>query len=110
MGDPSQFEVSCGGITREQVVDSEDEFQVFGTITNVTNDADSISIRVDAVGPDYPPDTPFTGQENRQRLDSVYAFVGANRSESWSTDPEDINLGSFRPPGEYTIEVTLVPV
>ena len=110
MGDPSQFEVSCGGITREQVVDDEDEFQVFGTITNVSNTTDSISIRVDAVGPDYPPDSPFAGQENRQRIDNVNTVVGANRSESWSTDPETINLGSFSPPGEYTIEVTLVPI
>ena len=110
MGDPSQFEVSCGGITREQVVDDEDEFQVFGTITNLTNDTESISIRVDAVGPDYPPDTPFTGQENSQRVDSVNAVVGPNRSESWSTEPDTITLGAFSPPGEYAIEVTLEPI
>lgn len=110
MGDPSQFEVSCGGITREQIVVDEDEFQVFGTITNVSDEADSISIRVDAVGPDYAPDAPFFGQENRQRVSSVNVFVGANRSEAWQTEPEDITLGQFRPPGEYTIEVTLEPI
>jgi len=107
MGDPSQFEVSCGGITREQVVDDEDEFQVFGTITNVSNSTESISIRVEAVGPDYPPDSPFQDPENRFRVDSVTAVVGAGRSETWQTEPDTIRLGSFRPPGEYEIRVEL---
>jgi len=110
MGDPSQFEVSCGGITREQVVDEEDEFQVFGTITNVSNSTESISIRVEAVGPDYPPDAPFQDPENRFRVDSVTAVVGAGRSEAWQTEPNAIRLGLYRPPGDYTIEVTLEPI
>ena len=110
MGDPSQFEVSCGTITRSEVIGGEDKLQVTGTIPNVSSQTDSISIRVDAVGPAYPPDSPFAGQENRTRLDSVTAVVGANRSESWQTEPEDITLGTYRPSGEYTIEVSLEPI
>jgi len=106
MGDPSDFQLSCGGITKQQVVDDQDEFQVYGTIRNTSNQGDSVSIRVEAVGPPYPPDSPFAGQENSQRIDSVYVLVGAGRSETWQTDPETISLG-YGPAGEYEIRAEL---
>jgi len=107
MGDPSNFSLECGGVTKQNVLSGQDEFQVFGTVTNLTGQTDSISIRVEAVGPAYPPGSPYEGQENRFRIDSVNSVVGAGQTEAWQTDPETIDLGSFKPTGDYEIRAEL---
>lgn len=103
----SDFELVCQGVEPRNVEPDGQPVQAFGTITNNANERETVSISVYAYGPAYPPNSPFAGQENKQRLDTVNTVVGANRSETWQTEPESIKLGTSRPEGEYEVRAEL---